>query len=216
MRKFCATRHPAEPRNESEAVAPFCRAGLIVPKLGDLDENDHECVERQRFNQRQAENERELNTWTSSGVTRQPFGRRCPSFPLCQGANSRRERHRKAGCKSDPVNPAGCSTLSEGWYGEAHESDRHEKVAEYTSHGMFLLNMKCARGRCNAASGWLTSTRADALTLSSGFLSSASRVGRGTEFVRVAQTRELPLMFLGDGSLQINRRQQNKDVGLQQ
>src|ERR1035441_7085139 len=75
--------------------------------LGDLYENDNQGIERQRFDQHQAQQQGEADGGGSAGIARHAFGGGGHGLGLSQSAHTGSNRHGETGGDGDPVSIGG-------------------------------------------------------------------------------------------------------------
>ncbi len=69
---------------------------LPKPKLDDLGEDDDQREQHQRLDEREAENQRELNSRTCARIARHAFTGSGADFALAQGGQAGGDRHAEA------------------------------------------------------------------------------------------------------------------------
>ena len=122
------TRHsssPAKTNALSEDRALIC---LPQPKLDDLGEDDNQREQHQGLDERQAENQRELNSRTGTRVARHAFAGSGAHFALAESGQAGGDRHAEARGNRDPVGGwcSGGSALRVRWHGHHHDGQQRE------------------------------------------------------------------------------------------
>src|SRR5690349_10497191 len=97
-----------------------------------LGEDNDERIQRQGLNQRQAQNQRQLNSRTGRGVPCQSLGSGGRSFRLRKAADCGCDCHGEPGGNCDPIRLGCCAALRKCRNREAHGRQRHEQVAQFT------------------------------------------------------------------------------------
>src|ERR1041384_7692334 len=120
-----------------------------------LREDDHEGVQGQRLDKREAKDERELDAGPGSRIARQRFGSGGSGFRLSQSAEAGSDGHGEAGGDGDPVGARGSGlALRQHRHGKAHDGQHKEYKTQSFTHGVapsinlpqWVVDLKPCRG----------------------------------------------------------------------
>src|SRR5438874_5548588 len=98
MRMSTGSRRAVVPKDHLLCARGSEGAATATERLGRFEnEENRKHIERERFNQRQAKNQRETDRGERRGIARDTFAGSGYRFTLAQGTEARAKRHRKPG-----------------------------------------------------------------------------------------------------------------------